>query len=52
MVFIVCVVADIVHAHVDQIPFAGAFDDTGFKIGGKYFGQEGENLKLHEGILA
>jgi hypothetical protein len=31
---------------------AGALKNTGFKIGGKNFGQEGEDLELHIWILA
>jgi hypothetical protein len=49
---VVCVVTDVVNAHLDQTPLTGAQKHTGFKIWGENFGQEGKNLKLHGGILA
>jgi hypothetical protein len=41
-----------VDAHVDQSPLAGALKNAGFKVGRKYFRQQGENLELHGWILA
>jgi hypothetical protein len=40
------------NAHLEQPPLAGALKNTGFKIRGENFGQEGKDLKLHGGILA
>jgi hypothetical protein len=52
MMPVMCVVTDIVNPYIDQSPLAGALKNTGFEIGGEYFGQEGENLELHDWILA
>ena len=49
---VVRIVADVVDAHVDQSPLAGALKNTGLEVGGKHVGQEGEHLELHGGILA
>ena len=45
------IVADVVKAHVDQSPLAGALKNAGFYVRGKNFRQEGKHLKLHEGIV-
>jgi hypothetical protein len=48
---VVGVVTEVVNAHLDQTPLAGALKNARFKIRGENFGQEGKNLKLHGGIL-
>jgi hypothetical protein len=45
---VVGIVTDVVNAHFEQTPLAGALKNAGFKIWGKNFGQEGKNLKPHE----
>jgi hypothetical protein len=52
MVLVVGVIADIMDVDRDQSALACTQDDAAFKIWGKYFGQEGEDLELHELILA
>jgi len=47
MVFVVCVIADVMDVYGDQFPLAGALKNAGFKVGEEYFGQKGEDLKLH-----
>jgi hypothetical protein len=44
---VVGVIADVVHVDRDQAALACTLEDTAFKIWGKYFGQQGENLELH-----
>ncbi len=44
---VVCVIADVVQAHVDQAALAGAFQDAGVQIGRKNLGEERENFELH-----
>jgi hypothetical protein len=51
MMPVVGVVTDVMNAHLDQTPLAGALKNAGFKIRGENLGQEGKNLKLHAGIL-
>jgi hypothetical protein len=48
MMFVAGMSADIVDAHIDQTPLAGALKNTGFKVGWKYFGQQGENIEMHD----
>jgi hypothetical protein len=50
--FIASMSTDIVDAHIDQSPLAGALKNAGFKVGREYFRQQGENLELHARILA
>ena len=45
-------VADIMDAHIDQPALAGALKDAAFKIRGKDFRQEREDVELHASILA
>ena len=52
VVLVVCVIADIMYVDRDQSALACTQHDTTFKIWGKYFGQEGEDLELHNLILA
>jgi hypothetical protein len=52
MVFVMCVIADIVNAHVDQPTLAGALENAGFEVRGKHFGEESKDLKLHVVIVA
>jgi len=52
MMPIVRIVSNVVNAYVDQSPLAGALKNAGFKIRREHFGQEGEHLELHGGILA
>ena len=51
MVLIMCKVADIVNAHVDQPPLARPLQYAAFEICGKDFWNKRENVKLHEVIL-
>ncbi len=44
---VVRIVADVVHADVDQSTLASALKNTGFEIRGKHFRQEGKHLELH-----
>jgi hypothetical protein len=39
-------------AYIDQAPLTSALKNTGFKVRGENFRQEGENLELHCRILA
>jgi hypothetical protein len=50
--FVAGMSTDIVDAHVDQTPLAGALKNAGFKVGREYFRKQGENLELHNRILA
>jgi hypothetical protein len=45
------IITDIVDADVDQSALAGALKNAGFKVRGKHFRQEGEDLELHAQIL-
>ena len=45
--FVMGIVADVVNVNGDQVTFARAFENTGFKIRGEDFGQEGKDLELH-----
>ena len=49
---VLCVIADVVHAHLDESALAGALQDTAFKIRRKNFGQEREDFELHGVIVA
>jgi hypothetical protein len=46
------VIPDIVYVDGDQSALASALENAAFKIWRKNFGQEGENLELHNLILA
>jgi hypothetical protein len=52
VMFVARPVTDVVQAYIDQSALAGALKNTGFKIGGEDFRQEGEDLELHDWILA
>ncbi len=52
VMFVARPVADVMQAHVNQPVLAGALKNTGFKVRGENFGQEGEDLELHTWILA
>jgi hypothetical protein len=52
VMFVVCVLADVMDAHADQSPLARAFENAGFQIRRKYFGEEREDLELHAAILS
>ncbi len=45
-------VADVVNMHIDQPALAGALKNAAFKIRGKDFRQEREDVELHASILA
>jgi hypothetical protein len=45
--FVVRIITDVMNAHIDQSPLAGALKNAGCKIGREYFGQQGEDLELH-----
>ena len=49
---VVRIVSDVVNVDVNQPPLVGALKNTGFKVRGENFGQEGKHLELHGGILA
>jgi hypothetical protein len=52
MVFVMCVIADIVNAHVDQPTLAGALQNAGVEVGREHFREKSEDLKLHVVIVA
>jgi hypothetical protein len=52
MMPVVRIVADVVQVDVDQSTLTSALKNTGLKIRGKHFRQEGEHLELHNRILA
>jgi hypothetical protein len=52
MVFVMCVITDVVNAHVDQPTLACALEYAGFEVGWEHFGEKSKDLKLHVVIVA
>ena len=52
VVLVVSEVTDIMNVDGNQPTLACTQENTAFKVWGEYFGQEGEDLELHNLILA